>query len=156
MKMIDLYPAGEKIEIGSQTFTADEIIRFARKFDPQPFHTDPFAAKDYVFGALCASGWHTCAQWMRTFVDFWKTETARLDGAGIVAPKLGPSPGFQELQWLKPVYAGDTISYSVAMVESRALKTRPGLLLNTILCEGQNQNGETVLRFKSGVLEYDR
>ena len=56
---------GETITLGTHTFTADEIIAFGRQFDPQPFHTDAEAARDSVFGRLCASGWHTCAMWMR-------------------------------------------------------------------------------------------
>ncbi|MCM2398895.1 MaoC family dehydratase [Rhizobium sp. S95] len=155
MKMIELYPPGERIATGSKTFTAASIIRFAEKFDPQPFHTDAEAAKNYVFGALCASGWHTCAEWMRCLIDFWKDEFHRLRAAGETPPKLGPSPGFEALQWLKPVYAGDTINYSLTSVESRPLVSRPGLILNMGTAEGFNQNGEPVLRFRSKILEFE-
>lgn len=155
MKMTELYPAGHKVETGSKLFTAEDIIRFAEKFDPQPFHTDAEAAKSYVFGALCASGWHTCAGWMRCFIDFWGTEIRRLKTEGIAPPKLGPSPGFEQLQWLKPVYAGDTITYSLTSLESRPLASRPGLILNIGLGEGVNQNGETVLRFRTKILEFE-
>ncbi|PPJ45987.1 dehydratase [Rhizobium sp. KAs_5_22] len=155
MKMTELYPAGHKVETGSKLFTAEDIIRFAEKFDPQPFHTDAEAAKSYVFGALCASGWHTCAGWMRCFIDFWGTEIRRLKTEGIAPPKLGPSPGFEQLQWLKPVYAGDTITYSLTSLESRPLASRPGLMLNIGLGEGVNQNGETVLRFRTKILEFE-
>ena len=155
MKMIELYPAGHRVETGTRTFTADDIIRFAEKFDPQPFHTDPEAAKSYVFGALCASGWHTCAGWMRCFIDFWGKEMKRLAAEGMAPPKLGPSPGFEQLQWLKPVYAGDTITYSLTSVESRPLASRPGLILNTGIGEGVNQDGETVLRFRTKILEFE-
>ncbi|WP_181141541.1 MaoC family dehydratase [Ciceribacter selenitireducens] len=153
--MTELYPAGHKVETGSKLFTAEDIIRFAEKFDPQPFHTDAEAAKSYVFGALCASGWHTCAGWMRCFIDFWGTEIRRLKTEGIAPPKLGPSPGFEQLQWLKPVYAGDTITYSLTSLESRPLASRPGLMLNIGLGEGVNQNGETVLRFRTKILEFE-
>src|SRR5690606_27935982 len=119
MKLLDLYPAGERVVTGSKEFTADSIIAFARKYDPQPFHTDAEAAKTYVFGALCASGWHTCAEWMRCFVDFWRAENSRLLAEGKEPPKLGPSPGFNELQWLKPVFAGDVVSYSITGADSR-------------------------------------
>lgn len=155
MKMTELYPAGHKVETGSKLFTAEDIIRFAKKFDPQPFHTDAEAAKSYVFGALCASGWHTCAGWMRCFIDFWGSENRRLKAEGIAPPKLGPSPGFEQLQWLKPVYAGDTITYSLTSLESRLLASRPGLILNIGLGEGVNQNGETVLRFRTKILEFE-
>ena len=156
MKMIELYPAGHRVETGTRVFDADDIIRFAAKYDPQPFHMDVEAAKSYVFGALCASGWHTCAGWMRCFIDFWGSEVRRLKAEGLAPPQLGPSPGFEQLQWLKPVYAGDTITYSLTSLESRPLASRPGLILNTGLGEGVNQNGEAVLRFRTKILEFDR
>ena len=156
MKMIELYPAGHRVETGTRLFDADDIIRFASKFDPQPFHMDVEAAKSYVFGALCASGWHTCAGWMRCFIDFWGSEVRRLKAEGLAPPQLGPSPGFEQLQWLKPVYAGDTITYSLTSLESRPLASRPGLILNTGIGEGVNQNGEAVLRFRTKILEFDR
>ncbi len=156
MKMIELYPAGHRVETGTRVFDADDIIRFATKYDPQPFHMDVEAAKSYVFGALCASGWHTCAGWMRCFIDFWGSEVRRLKAEGLAPPQLGPSPGFEQLQWLKPVYAGDTITYSLTSLESRPLASRPGLILNTGIGEGVNQNGEAVLRFRTKILEFDR
>ncbi|NBB51279.1 dehydratase [Rhizobium sp. CRIBSB] len=154
MKMLDLYPAGTRLELGSVTFTAEEIIRFAEKFDPQPFHVDAEAAKAYVFGALCASGWHTCANWMKSFITFWGKESARLHAGGIAPPKLGPSPGFAELQWLKPVFVGDTITYFMTPLESRNVKGRLHYILNSALSEGVNQHGETVLRFRSNMIEF--
>lgn len=156
MKMIELYPAGHRVETGTRIFDADDIIRFATKYDPQPFHMDVEAAKSYVFGALCASGWHTCAGWMRCFIDFWGSEVRRLKAEGLAPPQLGPSPGFEQLQWLKPVYAGDTITYSLTSLESRPLASRPGLILNTGIGEGVNQDGEAVLRFRTKILEFDR
>lgn len=156
MKMIELYPAGHRVETGTRVFEADDIIRFAEKFDPQPFHMDVEAAKSYVFGALCASGWHTCAGWMRCFIDFWGSEVRRLKAEGLAPPQLGPSPGFEQLQWLKPVYAGDAITYSLTSLESRPLASRPGLILNTGLGEGFNQTGEAVLRFRTKILEFDQ
>ena len=154
MKLLDLYPAGTRLELGSVTFTADDIIRFAEKFDPQPFHVDPEAAKAYVFGALCASGWHTCANWMRSFIGFITREITRLQAEGIAPPRLGPSPGFAELQWLKPVYAGDTITFLMTPIDSRTVQGRHRYILNSALSEGVNQNGETVLRFKSNLIEF--
>jgi len=92
---------------------------------------------------------------MKSFVAYWSKETARLKSEGIEPPKLGPSAGFQKLQWLKPVFAGDTVTYSVTLLSSRALASRAGWTLNTILCEGENQNGVPVLRFESTVLEFE-
>ena len=155
MRMAEVYPVGQTVEIGSHTFTAEEIVRFARDFDPQRFHVDAEAAKDTLFGGLCASGWHTCAGWMKCFVTFWDGEYARLAAEGIDPPKLGPSPGFTRLRWLKPVFAGDTIRYTVTLVNARPLASRPGRILDTILCAGTNQHGEPVVRFESNVIEFE-
>lgn len=154
MRLAELTPIGTRIETGSLEFTADDIIRYASKFDPQPFHIDAEAARTFVFGALCASGWHTCAGWMKTFLAHWAEESARLKGQGIKPPKLGPSPGFKNLKWVRPVFAGDRISYSVTLLDSRELASRPGTWLNTTFNEGINQNGEVVIRFESSVLEF--
>lgn len=153
MNMIEIFPPEQKVIIGTRHFSAEDIIRFAKKFDPQPFHIDADAAKDFVFGNLCASGWHTCAGWMRTFVDYWDATAARLIKEGKTPPMLGPSPGFRDLAWLKPVYAGDDITYSVTAITSRPLNSRPEWRLNSSLAEGFNQKGEPVLRFTSNVLE---
>ena len=65
MRMAELYPTGEAVEVGSLAFTAEDIVRFARDFDPQPFHLDPELARNALFGGHCASGWHTSAGWMK-------------------------------------------------------------------------------------------
>jgi len=155
MRLIELSPPGRKVITGTMLFTAEDIIRFARKYDPQPFHTDPEAAKGSVFGGLCASGWHTCAGWMKTYIAYWDAEVARLEAEGLVAPKLGPSAGFKKLQWLKPVYAGDSITYSVEVVDSRPLASRPGTWLNLTANDGVNQHGEVVMRYDGTVLEFE-
>lgn len=154
MRLLELYPVGTRLELGTVTFTAEDIIRFARTFDPQPFHTDPEAAKDYVFGGLCASGWHTCANWMKSFITFWGRETARLQAEGIAPPKLGPSPGFSELCWLKPVHAGNSITYFMTSGEARLVHGRQRYILNSAIAEGVDQHGDTVLRFNSNVIEF--
>ncbi|WP_208179173.1 MaoC family dehydratase [Sinorhizobium medicae] len=154
MTLEELYQTGRKVVTGSLTFTAEDIIRFARNFDPQPFHVDEEQARHSLFGRLCASGWHTSAGWMQCFLRFWKEEARRLAAEGLHAPKLGPSPGFKELRWLKPVYAGDTITYAVTLLDARIVASRPGWRINTILCEGENQHGEPVIRFESKVIEF--
>ncbi|WP_275783928.1 MaoC family dehydratase [Pararhizobium gei] len=154
MRLSEIHTEGERVRIGSVTFTADDIVRFAEKFDPQPFHLDAAAAAGSLFGGLCASGWHTCAGWMKCFVPFWLGEMKRLASEGIVAPKLGPSPGFRDMRWLRPVFADDTITYFVTFVSAKDLASRPGWRINTILCEGENQNGDGVIRFESNVLEF--
>lgn len=155
MRLMELSPVGQKVTTDTILFTAEDIIRFAEKFDPQPFHIDAEAAKGFLFGGLCASGWHTSANWMRAFLNHWAAEVARLRRDGLEAPNLGPAAGFQKLQWLRPVFAGDSITYSVTLLASRELASRPGTLMNSILCEGDNQNGEPVIRFESSVLEFE-
>ncbi|MCI9864797.1 MaoC family dehydratase [Rhizobium skierniewicense] len=155
MKFIELYPTDLKLELGTVHFSAESIIRYATKFDPQPFHLDADAAKNSVFEGLCASGWQTSASWMKCFLAYWGKEVRRLTSEGIEPPKLGPSPGFRNLKWLRPVYAGDDVTYFATMIASRPLASRPGILLNTTLNEGVNQHGETVVTFESNVLEFE-
>jgi acyl dehydratase len=140
---------GERIELGRHTFTAEDIKAFARRFDPQPFHLDEAAAARSHFGALCASGWHSASVWMRLMVDHLKREDAELRARGERVAALGPSPGFRELKWLKPVYAGDTIAYSTEIAEKRASNSRPSLGLITFRNMGTNQKGEPVISFVS-------
>lgn len=155
MRLAELSPHGERLTLDTLHFSAQDIIRFAAKFDPQPFHLDAEAAKNSVLGGLCASGWHTSAGWMKCFLGYWARETTRLLAEGVEPPKLGPSPGFKNLKWLKPVFAGDDITYYVTLLETRSLASRSGLSLNTILNEGINQHGETVIRFEGSVLELE-
>ncbi|WEX07904.1 MaoC family dehydratase [Chelativorans sp. AA-79] len=143
---------GETIRLGSHTFTAEEIKQFAAKHDPQPFHIDEEAAGRSIFGALCASGWHTCAMWMRyNLMDMDRARKVAWDGPG-PRPEFGPSPGFSNLKWPKPVYAGDTITFIRTLTGRRPLGSRPGwqlLLLNAGAFNGDN---ETVLAFDNSVL----
>jgi len=155
MRLIELTPPGRKVITGTMTFAAEDIVRFARKYDPQPFHTDPEAARHSVFGGLCASGWHTCAGWMKTYIAYRDAEMARLEAQGLTPPKLGPSAGFKKLQWLRPVYAGDSITYSIELVSSRPLASRPGTWLNLTINDGVNQNGDVVMRYDGTVLEFE-
>jgi acyl dehydratase len=128
------FEVGERSEMGRHTFGADEIVAFAKQFDPQPFHIDPQAARESAFGALIASGWHTCAVGMRLMVDRYIGRTVSLG-----------SPGIEDIRWLKPVRAGDTLTYSRTVIESRASATRPGVGLVKHRWEAVNQAGETVL-----------
>jgi acyl dehydratase len=132
-------------EIGSHRFTAEEIIGFARLYDPQPFHVDPEAARHSQFGALCASGWHTIAQWMALNI------AAGMAVADDVA-EVGPSPGFRNLKWLHPVYAGDTIAYARTILSVRPTASRPGWSVFVIRAEGRNQAGEPVVECECAAL----
>ena len=129
----DLQP-GEAVEIGSHSFGAEEIIAFARQFDPQPFHIDPAAAKKSAFGGLIASGWHTCAIAMRLMVEKYVGRSASLG-----------SPGVDNIRWLAPVRAGDTITYRRRIIAARPSGSRPGVGLVNTRWEAMNQRGEMVM-----------
>jgi acyl dehydratase len=133
---------GETTHFGDYAVTREEVIEFARKYDPQPFHLSDEAAAKTHFGRLAASGWHTCAMTMaviaRHVVD---TEQAGLG-----------SPGIDELRWLKPVYPGDTISVSGKIVEVRPSRSKPEIGSFRTEMKVSNQLGEPVLTFTSIVL----
>jgi acyl dehydratase len=137
---------GSRRDIGSYTFTEDEIIRFAVKYDPQYFHVDPIAARDGPFGGLVASGWHTVATWMKLMVRSWRAQPAPPETEER-QPGAGPSPGFLQLKWPSPVRPGDTVSYSSTMIEKIDLRSRPNWGLIRSRNEGVNQRGELVLSF---------
>ena len=149
MKFLEDIRVGDISEVGRYTFTVDDIKAFARRFDPQLFHVDEAAAERSHFGALCASGWHTAAVWMRLMVDHRRRaiEAAKARGEPVAA--MGPALGFRELKWLKPVYAGDTVAYRSEVIETRVSNSRPGFGLMTIRSTGVNQNGDLVISFLS-------
>ena len=149
MRFWDDLVVGERAELGRHTFTTDGIKSFARRFDPQPFHLDEAAAARSHFGALCASGWHTASVWMRLMVEHNNREDKAARARGEAVAALGPSPGFRELKWLKPVYAGDTVTYATEMIDKRASKSRPDWGLMSIRNSGTNQQGEPVISFVS-------
>jgi acyl dehydratase len=132
------FEPGQVYELGSRTVTEAEILEFARQFDPQPFHLDPEAAKESVFGGLIASGWHTGAIWMRLYVD------AMLGGAASRG-----SPGVEELRWLEPVRPGDTLTGSLTVLDVTPSATRSDRGSVRIRGELTNQDGVTVLRMTS-------
>ena len=148
----EFFRIGETIELGSHRFEADEIKEFARKYDPQSFHVSEEAAEHSVFGRLCASGWHTCAMWMRYNLPKREDTEARPWTGDGPQPVFGPSPGFENLKWPKPVYAGETVTFTRTAVRHRALASRPGWRVLTILCEGRDSTGDLVLTFESAVL----
>jgi acyl dehydratase len=133
----DLQP-GQVVELGEHTVSEEEIVAFARQYDPQPFHVDPEAAKESVFGGLIASGWHTGAMWMRLYVD------SLLDGAASMG-----SPGIEELRWLAPVRPGDTLSGRLTVLEATPSERRPDRGTVRIRGEMINQDGVTVMSMTS-------
>lgn len=141
---------GTRIDLGAFTFTREEIVDFARVYDPQPFHLDDAAAALTQFGRLAASGWHTAVVWMKLYVAHRQATMAALAARGERPSRPGPSPGFQNLKWRKPVLVGDTIRYASTLVDKRVTsKPEWGLVFhhNT----GTNQTGETVVAFDGAV-----
>jgi acyl dehydratase len=130
--------------LGSFHFTAPDIVAFARAFDPQRFHIDEAAAQASLFGGLCASGWHTGAVWMKLMVESRRRAMAVM---GDAMPRLGSSPGFRAMKWLKPVFAGDTITYTTTVSDKRPSRSRPGWGLVFHRNTGRNQRGEMVFMF---------
>jgi len=133
----DLEP-GQVHELGSRAVSEEEIVAFARQWDPQPFHVDPEAAKDSPFGGLIASGWHTGAMWMRLYVD------SLLDGEAAMG-----SPGIEELRWLAPVRPGDTLAGRLTVLETTPSERRPDRGTVRIRGEMVNQDGVIVLSMVS-------
>jgi acyl dehydratase len=150
MSLDDFFRIGVTVPIGSHTFEPEAIVAFAGKYDPQPFHLSEETAKDSVFGRLCASGWHTAAAWMKCNLAA-RIGMGPWDGTG-PAPEFGPSPGFSNLKWLKPVYAGETVSYTRTAIGHRALASRPGWRILTLRGEGFDSTGDKVIEFDSAVL----
>ena len=146
------YEVGAKAEIGSYLFTAEEIVRFAQKFDPQPFHLSEEAGLAGPFKGLAASGWHTCAVWMKLMVAFQIRMAKQRMAEGLPVGRSGPSPGFTDLRWRAPVMAGDTLTYFAQVQETRPSKSRPGWGLLTGLNSAVNQHGVEAFRFTSVVL----
>ena len=125
----DTYELGETAQI-----TAEEIIAFARQFDPQPFHLDAEQAKDSLFGQLVASGWHTVSLLMRLLVDGFLSHTISMG-----------SPGVDEVRWLRPLRPGDTMHARFIVLEATPSKSRPTMGVVRSKCEAFNQDGELIL-----------
>ena len=131
------FEPGQVYELGTRTITEEELVAFAREWDPQPFHVDPEAAKESVFGGLIASGWQTGAIWMRMYVDTMLGSAAR------------GSPGIEELRWLAPVRPGDTLTGRLTVLEATPSATKPDRGTIRIRGEMVNQDGVTVMAMTS-------
>lgn len=133
---------GAKSSFGHYEVTREEVLDFARKYDPQPFHLDDEAAAKTHFGRLSASGWHTCAMTMSMLVENMKSN--RQAGLG--------SPGMDSLRWIKPVYPGDTLRVESQILEKRRSKSRPEMGLFKTQTTVFNQNDEPVMSMVSNGL----
>ena len=130
-------PVGSTRDLGTITPTAEEIVAFATQFDPQPFHLDEEAAKQSVFGGLCASGWHTCSMAMRLMVTNFLLESSSQG-----------SPGLENIKWLKPVFPGDTLRLQHTVIESRPMTKRLDVGLVRTVWAMFTQRGEQVLHME--------
>ena len=152
MTLDEFFCIGVTVTLGSHTFESEVIKAFARKYDPQVFHLDEAAAKKSVFGGLCASGWHTAATWMKLNLETrMETEGVRWTGPGPL-PEFGPSPGFRNLKWPKPVYAGETVTFTRTALAHRPITSRPGWRVLTLRSEAFDSSGDKVIEFESAVL----
>jgi acyl dehydratase len=129
---------GDEYHLETVTVDRDEMVAFARRFDPQPFHLDEAAAKESPFGELIASGWFTGSLFMRMYVDELLTDAASHG-----------SPGIEELRWLRPVRAGDQLTGRVTVVETRPSEKRPDRGTVFARSELVNQSGEVVMSLRS-------
>ena len=135
---------GYRREIGAYTFTAEAIKTFAAKFDPQRFHLDEEEGRKSLFGGLAASGWHVGSACMSLLVADGQRLTKEAAARGDKLAVWGPSPGFRDLRWLKPVLAGDTVSFVNEVVDKRVSSSRPGWGILQGRTTGTNQRGEEV------------
>ena len=133
---------GAERVFGSYDVTREEVLEFARKYDPQPFHLSDEAAAKTHFGRLAASGWHTCAMTMAVIVRAITED--RQAGLG--------SPGVDELRWLKPVYPGDRLTVHGLIVDKTPSRSKPGIGSVRTQTTVLNQDDVPVLRFTSIVL----
>ena len=135
------YVPGAVHRFGEMRVTEQEIVDFARRYDPQDFHTDPAKAAGTIFGGLIASGWMTCGMMMRMYSEHYLTHNASL-----------ASPGIDELRWLKPVYPGDDIHVVSELIEKRRSRSRPEMGITKSRQTVFNQHGEPVMSMISNGL----
>jgi acyl dehydratase len=144
--------AGRVTALGVHTYTAEDIKAFAAKYDPQPFHLDEAAAKTSLFGALCASGWQTAAIYTGMNIRARLAREAEVRARGEEVARWGPSPGFKDLKWPRPVFVGDTVTFRQSIAALADFKNRPERGLLVTLGEGHNQKGELVFQVTGQIL----
>ncbi|MBE9376391.1 MaoC family dehydratase [Saccharopolyspora sp. HNM0983] len=130
----DLEP-GTVVDLGEVEIDRTEMLDFARRFDPQPFHLDAEAGRRSVLGGLCASGWYTASLWMRAYVDRVLADSTAQG-----------SPGGNELSWQAPVYPGDVLHFQLEVLDRRRSRSKPGLGL-VDLTGTADRGADRVLRF---------
>jgi acyl dehydratase len=135
---------GQRRDLGAFTFTADAIKTFAAQFDPQAFHLDEEAGRKSLFGGLAASGWHVGSVCMKLLVADGQRQASEIVARGGKIGVWGPSPGFRELRWIRPVLAGDTIRFASEIESLRTSSSRPEWGILEARNTGTNQKGEAV------------
>lgn len=135
---------GQRFVSAERTITEGDIVAFARQFDPQPFHTDPEAARDTFFHGLAASGWHTAALSMRLLVDGGLPIAGGLIGAG------------GQLEWPRPTRPGDTLHTEAEIQKIAPSRSRPDRGMATLRIETRNQDGEIAQVFTVNMLVFRR
>ena len=137
-RYLEDYRTGDLFEYGPVAVTAEEIVAFAKEFDPQTIHIDPIGAAAGPFAGLIASGWHTTCLIMRLFVDNYVSDIASR-----------ASPGMDEIRWYVPVRPGDTLTLRVTVLEARPSRSKPDRGIVHSLLEAFNQKGEKVMSVKA-------
>lgn len=135
------FQPGRRFALGPRPVTAAEIIEFAREFDPQPMHLDETAGRASILGGLAASGWHTSALFMRMMAESF-----------LINSFSQGAPGVDFMEWRKPVLAGDTLSGHSTVMETRALRSRPGIGMVKFRHEVENQKGELVCLAENSIM----
>jgi acyl dehydratase len=142
---------GQGDRLGDHLFTTEDILRFAQAYDPQPFHVDEEAARRSHFGGLIASGWHVAAVWMKLTVAYQVRQAERILSEGGRPGRLGPSPGFRNMVWKRPVRPGDRLSYRYEIANLRESASRPGWGIVEMRNGADDQSGAEVFAFDGTV-----
>ncbi len=141
MRYFEDFQVGQVQELGSYVVTREEILAFARQYDPQPFHMDEEAGRSSIYGSIIASGWQTAAICHRLLVRAVLEDSASMG-----------SPGLDELKWLRPVRPGDTLSLRLEVLESTPSRSKPDRGAIRCRLEARNQHGEVVMTELATVL----
>lgn len=139
------FPVGNTREFAGQELTQEDMVRFSREFDPQPFHIDSVAAGESIYRGIIASGWHTCALAMRMMCDAYLLESAS-----------SGSPGMESIKWLKPVRPGDTLRLRMTVQEARPLESKPNIGLIRSQWQMFNQKDECVMEMEGHGMLFKR
>jgi acyl dehydratase len=149
MRFYEDMEVGQRREVGAYTFTAEAIKTFAAKYDPQRFHLDEEAGRKSLFGGLAASGWHVGSACMKMLISDAQRQSREALARGEKVAIWGPSPGFRDLRWIRPVLAGDTVAFYVVLESKRLSDSRPGWGILQSRGGGVNQRGEEVYSITS-------